>query len=200
MFAEAFTIIMWPAQSSVWDFLEKKLPAVPPGTILRFALCEPTAVSQSLDQTEPRVISRLSSEDAEKYNEIKGSVDRLPMQPDEKPINVVFREVFKIDFDRLVASNGNQRHLSGKDFFLCFIPANCTQYEVDDKKRQALRLRTSEEHDLFVQFLRANGAEAIYSFQDIGSYEIVSNGSWRHFIEKVKSGAIIVSSHDKRFT
>lgn len=48
-------------------------------------------------------------------------------------------------------------------FFLCFIPQGCELYEPDSAKRMALRTRTSEEHDCFIEYLEANGAEEIYS-------------------------------------
>jgi len=190
-FAKEFSMILWPARSSAWGFLEKGLPAVSPGAILRFAVRAP--LPHLVNQIEPPITRYLRQENARKYAEIKNTIDNMPIQPEEKHITLIFREMFGIDFNRLIAPNGTQKQPPGKNFFLCFVPANCEQYEPDGAKRQALRWRTSEEHDFFVQFLRANGAETICSMQDIGSYEAVQNGSWRYFIEEVKGGAIIVS-------
>ena len=185
-------MLIWPAHSSVWKFLEKPFLEVPLGTVLRFAIRK--RVSMHLeDQIQFPVIARLRQEDADLHDEIKTNINNMPMQPEEKPINVVFREVFGIDFNRLLPTSSIQRQLPSKNFFLCFVPANCEQYELDDGKRQALRRRTFEEHNLFVQFLRENGADAIYSMQDLGSYEPVPSGSWRYFIENIKTGAVIVS-------
>lgn len=185
-------MVIWPTRSSVWAFLENNLPPVPAGAVLRFALRE-SMREHRIRQVEPAMTTRLRHEDAKAYDEIATTVTNIPIQPGEKHINLVFRELFGIEFDRLLPANGPQRPPPGKNFFLCFVPAGCEQYEPDEAKRYALRWKTSEEHDLFVQFLQANGAESIYSMQDVGSYEATHNGSWRHFIENVKSGAIIVS-------
>ena len=184
-------MLIWPAHSTVWRFLENCLPAVPPGTVLRFAVRERMS-SQFVSQTELPVITDLRLKNTEMYNEIQTKIHHNPVLPGEYPINTVFREVFGIEFDRLIASNG-QKQLLGKNFFLCFVPANSEQYEPDDAKRQALRCSTTEEHELFVQFLQANGAEQIFSMQDLGFHEPVKRGSWRYFIEKVRSGVVIVS-------
>ena len=189
--AEKYTMVIWPAHSLIWEFLNQGLPQVPAGTVLRFAIHKP--ISPYLgEQIESPVIAQLRLQDDKKYREIQSAIDATPIQPVEKPINVVFREVFSIEFDRLIGSNNTSERPLKKNFFLSFNPANCDQYEPDDTKRQALRWRTSEEHDFFVQFLKTNEADMIYSMQDIGSYEAVSNGSWRHFIENVRSGVVII--------
>ena len=191
--APEFTMVTWPAHSSLWGFLERSLPEVPPGAVLRFAIRE--KISQHFKhQIQSPITTHLRLEDPVVYNEMKTNIGDRPIRPEERSVNVVFQEVFGIDFDRLLAPSGIQKRLPGKNFFLCFVPANCEQYEPDDAKRQALRRRASQEHDFFVRFLKENGADTICSMQDITSHEPVQNGSWRYFIENVKSGAIIVGS------
>ena len=90
-----------------------------------------------------------------------------------KGINTVFLEMFGIDYSRLISDKQ-------PIFFLIFIPAGCERYEKDPVERQTLRLRSSEEHDLFAEFLQANGAE-VYSMQNVGSYEPNGSGSWDYF-------------------
>ena len=189
-----FTMLIWPAHSSIWGFLENYLPKVPPGTVLRFALRKKIS-SELVNHLESPMISHLRQEDAKYYDKIKNTIHDRSIEPGEKHINVVFREVFGIEFGRLIASNSSQGQPLSKNFFLCFVPANCEQYEPDENKRQALCQDISEEHDLFIQFLQANGADMIGSMQDMGSYEAVQNGSWRYFIENIKSGVVIVSSN-----
>ena len=180
-FAPEYTMLIYPAGASAWAFLDQNLPNVHPGTALRFVVRRPLS---PMSKGQPEV---------ERYAEITTKIKKHPIQAEEKNINIVFRDMFEIDFGRLVAQNGPQQHPPTNIFFLCFIPQGCEDYEPDSAKRLALRRRTSEEHDLFVKFLQANGAEEIYSMQSIGSQEIDSNGAWDYFFKNVKSGTIIVS-------
>ena len=189
-FAQHFTMLMYPAGASAWAFLDKGLPSVHPGTVLRFAVRKP--LEPALADVQTSTIARLKAEEPERYADITTGIQKYPIQAKDKNINIVFRDMFDIDFDRLVAQNGDQQHPPTKTFFLCFIPQGCEVYEPDLAKRSALHVRTSQEHDLFVKFLQANGAEEIYSMQKIGSQEIDRNGGWDYFCRNVKSGTIIV--------
>ena len=191
-FARDFTMVLWPTKASAWDFLEKSLPKVPPGAMLKFAL-RPPVIPDPTGQPESPAIARLRCENPTICNDLSSAIRERPSRSEIKHINLVFRDIFGIEFDRLLPSRGNEEQFRGKNFFLCFVPAGCEKYEPDDTKRQALRLKIAEEHDFFVQFLQANGGGSIYSMQELGSSEAVSNGSWRYFIENVTSGAIIVS-------
>lgn len=192
LFASQFTMLIWPPCSSIWGFLEDKLPDVPPGAVLRFAIREPMP-QRLAEEIEPSVAIYQRPEDLKHYEEFRAKINDTPVQLGEDHVNVVFRDLFDIEFDRLIASNGTQRYPPAKNFFLCFQPANYENYERDESKRQALPWRVSEEHDMFVEFLRANGADMIYSMQEIGSCEITKRCSWDYFVNNVKSGAIIVS-------
>lgn len=185
-------MLMYPAGASAWAFLDNHLPNVHPGTTLRFVVRSP--LPSILADVHEVATTRLSHKNPERYAEITTKIEKYPIQAEDKNINIVFRDIFDIDFSRLVAQNEPQEHPSTNIFFLCFIPQGCEDYEQDPAKRLALRMRTSEEHDLFIKFLQANGAEEIYSMQKIGSQEIDSNCAWDYFIKNVKSGTIIVKS------
>ena len=183
-------MLMYPAGASAWGFLDKDLPSVHPGTVLRFAVRKPLKLA--LVDVQKPAASRLMTEDPEQYADITTKIQKYPIHAKDKNINIVFRDMFDIDFDRLVTQTGDQQEPPTKIFFLCFIPQGCETYEPDPAKRSALRVRTSQEHDLFIRFLQANGAEEIYSMQEIGSQEIDRNGGWDYFWKNVKSGTIIV--------
>lgn len=190
-FAQQYTMLMYPAGASVWAFLDNILPKVHPGTNLRFVIRKPLPSVPA--DVHGLAIARLTKGEPERYAEITAKIKKNSVQADDKNINIVFRDMFEIDFSRLVAQNGPQQHSTTNIFFLCFIPQGCEDYEPDSAKRLALRMRTSEEHDLFIKFLQANGAEEIFSMQNIGSQEIANNGAWDYFFKNVKSGTIIVS-------
>ena len=190
-FAQQYTMLMYPAGASGWAFLDNDLPSVHHGTSLRFAVRKPLPLV--LPDAHRLTTTRLQANKPEQYTDITTKIQKHPIHDKDKNINIVFRDMFDIDFDRLVAQNGDQQHPPSKTFFLCFIPQGCESYEPDPAKRSALRIRTSQEHDLFVKFLQANGAKEIYSMQNIGSQEIESNGAWDYFYKKVKSGTIIVN-------
>ena len=185
-------MLIYPAGASAWAFLDNKIvPNVHPGTSLKFILRKPLPPPH---QDDLRVATaRFAKDNPERYVEMADKIKKHPVQAEEKNINIVFRDMFEIDYGRLVAQNGPQTHPPPNIFFLCFVPQGSENYEPDPAKRSALRMRTSEEHDLFIKFLQANGAEEIYSLQNIGSPEISNNGAWDYFLKIVKSGSIIVS-------
>ena len=184
-------MVMYPAGASAWAFLDKHLPSVHPGTTLRFAVRKPLPSVPA--DVHRLATARVIQDVPEQYREIMIKIQEPSIQAKDKNINIVFRDMFEIEFDRLVAQNGDQQHLPTNIFFLCFIPQGCEVYEPDSAKRSALRMRTSEEHDLFIKFLQANGVNEIYSMQKIGSQEVDSNEAWDYFCKNVKSGTIIVS-------
>ena len=185
-------MLIYPAGASAWAFLDNKIvPNVHPGTSLKFILRKPLPPPHPDDLRV--ATARFAKDNPERYIEMADKIKKHPVQAEEKNINIVFRDMFKIDYGRLVAQNGPQTNPPPNIFFLCFVPQGSENYEPDPAKRSALRMRTSEEHDLFIKFLQANGAEEIYSLQNIGSPEIANNGAWDYFLKKVKSGSIIVS-------
>ena len=189
-FTHQYTMLMYPAGASAWTFLDDNLPSVHPGTVLRFVIRKPLPLV--LADVHRPATARATGIAPERYAQIQTRLQKHPVQAEDKNINTVFRDMFEIDFERLVAQNGPQQHPPTNIFFLCFIPQGCEDYEPDSAKRSALRIRTSEEHDLFIKFLQANGSDEIYSMQKIGSTEIDNNGAWDYFYKNVKSGTIIV--------
>jgi len=183
-------MVMYPVGSAAWASLDTNAQKIPEGALLRFVVREPLPVETA--EGHPAAL-HLANANTERFGEITNHVKANPVLDSEPKISVVFRDMFEIEYSRLIAQNGPQKNKPANVFFLCFIPQGCELYEPDTEKRRALRERTSREHDLFIEFLEANGAKAIYSMQDVGSVEIENNGAWNYFMKNVKSGTIIVS-------
>ena len=171
-FARLFTMIIYPVGADAWAFLDRDLPATPDGAMLRFVVRQPLSAEFAESKASDLASSWLQnpSPDDERLvaNASNATTDYVT-----KGVSTAFQKLFSIDYNRLVS---NKQPV----FFLVFIPAGCERYEKDPGKRHSLRLRTSEEHDLFVEFLQAHGAE-VYSMQNLGSYEPNTNGSWDYF-------------------
>lgn len=183
-------MLIYPTGASAWAFLKDGLPSVADGAPLRFLIRHP--LPRDLARLDPSV-ARLVDENAERYKEIQQYIRSNPVQQGSKSINLVFRDLFQIEYSRLIAQIEPNKNPASNMFLLCFIPAGCENYEKDDTKRMALRNRVSKEHDLFIDFLDANGAEEIYSLQAVDSIELENDGAWDYFVHNVKSGQIIVS-------
>ena len=183
-------MLVYPTGASAWAFLKHGLPSEADGASLRFIIRHP--LPRDLARLDPSV-ARLVDENAERYREIQQYIRSNPVQQDSKSINLVFRDLFQIEYSRLIAQNEPNKNPASNVFFLSFIPAGCEKYEKDDTKRMTLRHRVSKEHDLFIDFLDANGAEEIYSLQAVDSIEPENDGAWEYFVHNVKSGQIIVS-------
>ena len=183
-------MLVYPTGASAWAFLKDRLPDLADGAPLRFLIRHP--LPRDLAHLDPSV-ARLADENVERYKEIQQYIRSNPVQQGSKSINLVFRDLFQIEYSRLIAQNEPNKKPASNVFFLCFIPAGCENYEKDDTKRMALRHRVSKEHDLFIDFLDANGAEEIYSLQAVDSIEPENDGAWEYFVHNVKSGQVIVS-------
>ena len=189
-FSQNLTMLVYPTGASAWAFLKDGLPSVADGGPLRFLIRQP--LPQNLARVDP-LVARLADESPERYQEIQQYIRSNPVQQGLNSISLVFRDLFQIQYSRLVAQNEPNKNPAANVFFLCFIPAGCEDYETDETKRMALRNRVSKEHDLFIDFLEANGAEEIYSLQSVDSIEPENDGAWEYFVNNVKSGQIIVS-------
>ena len=183
-------MLVYPTGASAWAFLKDGLPSLADGGSLRFLVRQP--LPQSLARLDP-FVARLEDENPERHQEIQQYIRSNPVQQGSNSINLVFRDLFQIEYSRLIAQNEPNKNAAANAFFLCFIPAGCEDYEKDETKRMALRNRVSKEHDLFIDFLEANGAEEIYSLQSVDSIEPENDGAWEYFVNNVKSGQIIVS-------
>ena len=139
--------------------------------MLRFMVRQPLppayADTESIDQ------SIYWTQNPHQYQQVISNASNAAYDAVTKDINTIFRETYSIDYARLISDKK-------PIFFLCFFPAGHESYEKDPTRRQALRLKISEEHDLMVNFLHENGAE-VFSIQDVGSDEANANGSWDYF-------------------
>lgn len=190
-FAPRFTVLIWPAGSNAWDFVERKIEPVPEGTVLRYLVRNPLPQEYAED-LHPSTL-HFCNQDPKRHDEAVLRIQARPFEQGETAINVVFRDLFGIEYSRLVANPISSNELKNDTFFLCFLPVSQEQWEPDREKRQRTRERTSAEHDFFVEFLQANGANEIYSMQEIGSTDMANNGAWECFRREVKTGCIVVS-------
>ena len=189
-FSHNLTMLVYPTGASAWAFLKDGLPSLADGAPLRFLIRQ--SLPKNLTRLDP-FVARLVNEKPGRHHEIKQYIRSHPVQQGLDSISLVFRDLFQIEYSRLIAQNEPNKNPAASVFFLCFIPAGCENYEKDDTKRMALRTRVSKEHDLFIDFLGANGAKEIYSLQAVDSIEPENDGAWEYFVNNVKSGQIIVS-------
>lgn len=118
-FAEQFTMVIWPAGSAFWKFLDEVLPPVNAGTTLRFALRKP--LPPGLAEAKITRLADFEENAPDRYQEIVAGFKSNAIQPDEKAIKTIFQERFEIEYDRLIAQNGPQKYPM-QSFFLCFVP------------------------------------------------------------------------------
>ena len=190
-FSTNFSVLVWPVGSTVWQFLEHQLPSVPPGAILRFAVRPPSQVNHL--EPLPKEIVKFAEEMPDLFQETKRKIEDAPTEG-EKPITTIFRDMYDIDYNRLITSNDPKATAKSDSFFLCFVPATQELWDKDPISRRMARERTSAEHDYLVKFLEASGAKEIYSMQKVGSTDIDKSGAWDYFRHNVKNGCIIVSA------
>lgn len=157
-----FTLLVYPPDSQDWAFLDEKFPEVPPvglRCIMRTSIQLPAM--ESCDDKLEKIR--------------KGLVERgkkITFTSDEPVINAVMRNVYNIDYQRLIRQPKQDKTQEANKFFLIF-----------PKERRA-------EHDLIVQFLDANDAAEVYSYDEDNN-----DGTWEYFYRHVKDGVIIVSIH-----
>lgn len=190
-FAPRFTMLIWPAGSNAWDVIEPKLNPVPEGTVLRFLVRDPLP-QEYTEELHPSIL-HFCNQNPEQHDEAMAKIKARPIQTGEAAINVIFRDLFSVEYARLATHPYSSDGAKNDTFFLCFLPVNQELWEADPEKRRRTRERTSNEHDLFVEFLQANGAKEIYSMQDIGSTEMANNGAWECFRKNDQAGCIVVS-------
>ena len=85
----------------------------------------------------------------------------------EKGVNVFFREQFGIDYAKLVPGSANRKNDQPNNFFLMYPQS------------------ASEEHEVVVNFLRANNTTIFSSY---------TAGSWEYFCTCINGGVLLVSS------
>ena len=129
-----FTLLIYPADSEDWAFLDQRLPEMHP-IGLRCIIHSPmqSTVNESSNERLERTKKRLE----EKGKELTFAMDELP-------INTVMRTLYGIDYERLVRQPNQDKTKQNITFLLIF-----------PKKRKA-------EQDLIIQFLDANNAAEVY--------------------------------------
>lgn len=105
LFANDFAMVVYPAGSEDWTFLDEGLPAVPSDAVLRFVIRKPLPGLEVNDGTNIATKKRV-----------------IAIREGETNINIVFRVLFKIEYSRLVASTTPHRSENLEVFFIIFPP------------------------------------------------------------------------------
>ena len=152
-------MLVYPPNSEDWAFLDRQLPEAP-AVGLRCFIRSPLQNSATV-YTNPRM---------EGFN-LPYKNRRMPLSftANEPAINSVMRNVYHIDYHRLVRHDNQRKGSQNLKFFLMF-----------PKERK-------EEQELILQFIDANGAAEVYAYD-----EERSDGVWEYFSRSVKEGVIIV--------
>ncbi|KAL9099140.1 MAG: hypothetical protein Q9163_005314, partial [Psora crenata] len=193
-FSANFTMLVWPVGSVVWQFLDRCLPEVPADAALRFAVRTPIATNQS--EKMLLEVAKYADENPGWCEETLGEIKDIPQVDNNKPINAIFTDLYRINYNRLTMGNNPKDPTKKDSFFLCFVPVAQEPWEEDPISRQRTRERISAEHDYFVKFLQENGAKEIYSMQSVRSVEIRTEGAWEDFRRNVKDGCIVTKFHN----
>ncbi len=175
--AKKFTILIYPSGSEDWTFLDDQLPTCPPEAVLRFVMGKPCP---GLMEEEPQKPLSDSTEQ-EPRNVLPGSIEEelqkpLPALTHELPVvsvrdgesntNAVFRNMYNVEFSRLVAPAPLAETTEMYNFFLIFPPSKET------------------ERDAVIDFLQHNKATEILSYE--------TKGAWDYFSTRINAGVIIV--------
>lgn len=166
-FAQYFTMLVYPVGSPAWATIDGFFGEVPDGAVLRFVVRHPLNIDLS-----PYNFSGLEKWTAENPEQFKSVASGHLQDANKANLNVVFKDLFDIEYSRLVSP---RRPV----FFLCFSPTG-GDYGLDDATKESMKSQIADEHDLVVDFLRENNAE-VYSMHDQGSIEPVANGAWQYF-------------------
>ena len=150
-------MVVFPIGSEDWAFLEQHMPAVPP-VGLRCIIRSPIqlAATDSIHNAVGMIKERQSGQG-------------ITLEGEEPAINVVMRNLYGIDYPRLIRQPNQDKCQKGHIFYLIF-----------PKERR-------DEQDLILHFLDANGALEVYSYnEDIG------DGAWEYFYRSVFNNGIII--------
>jgi len=157
-----FTMIVFPTNSEDWQFLDRHFPPVP-GVALRFVLSTP--INHGPSKPSERSLRR---QKIEKRMIKRGKEINIPS---EQGINSVMRLLYGIDYSRLIQQAPPKISTECSKFFLLF-------------PKEA-----KDEHDLIVQFLSANNALEIYTYDPNSN-----DAAWSYFYQSVDAGIIIAHS------
>ncbi|KAL8790857.1 MAG: hypothetical protein Q9195_006182 [Heterodermia aff. obscurata] len=149
-----FTMVVFPIGSEDWAFLEQHMPALPPvglHCIIRSPIQR--AVADNL------------------YGTVGvGKGQKITLETEEPAINVIMRNLYGIDYFRLIRQPNQVKEQVDHVFYLLF-----------PKERR-------DEQDLILHFLDANGAVEVYSYD-----EDINNGSWEYIYRVVTHNCVIIA-------
>ena len=154
-----FTMLVYPPNSEDWAFLNRQLPEAP-AVGLRCFIRNPT-------QTLAAAYNKDGVEGLNGLQEKRRK--QISFIASEPTINAVMRNVYHVDYQRLIRHDNQRKDSQNLKFFLIF-----------PKERKA-------EQDLILQFIDANGAAEVYAYD-----EERNDGVWEYFSRSVKEGVIIV--------
>ena len=143
-------MFIYPGNDSRWKFLHDGSPQIPPDAILRFVLQDPIDPNM-LQKPEPT---------------LNIQCETVSIRLNESDINSVFRNMYGIEYSRLIEQSDPGKSAKSNNFFTIFTPG------------------TEDEEDLMLAFLEENGAD-IYRYQE--------EGAWDYFSKNVDYGVVLVS-------
>ena len=174
LLANEFSMFVYPSGSEDWTFLDSKLPTCPPATTLRFLIRRP--YPELMDEKLPKPLSdsteeRPSLQEEEEEEECPIDFETIrcttSVEEGENNIDAVFRNVYKVEYPRLIASTAPVKNKQTPSFFLIFPPSK------------------ADERNLLIQFLQHNKASDIFSHE--------TKGAWDYFVTHVIEGVLIVT-------
>lgn len=160
--SDQFTMIVFPTNSEDWQFLDRHFPPVP-GVALRFVLRSPIQYEQAKPSEQSSRRQRIEKRMIKRGKEINITGGQ--------GINTVMRLLYEIDYSRLIQQAPPKISTECSRFFLLF-------------PKEA-----KDEHDLVVQFLSANNALEIYTYDPNSN-----DAAWSYFYQSVEAGVIIAHS------
>ena len=147
-FCPAFTMIVYPTGSESWRFFDERFPVHSPLTALRFFVR--TAIPE-FSSTNAFTLPSTSS---------------YPIMECETGVNALFRQLYGIEYQKLLPSANKHKSEQPNTFLLIYPPA------------------AQEEYDVTIKFLAANNA-TVYSWR--------TPGAWEFFVGNVVAGVVLVS-------
>lgn len=158
--SDRFTMLVYPPNSEDWAFLDQYLPSLP--TVGLRCIIRTPMQRFDTESADGRI------EKIRKRQERNGK--QITFEAGEPVINAVMRNVYEIDYQRLIRHDKPEKISNGFKIFLIF-----------PKERRT-------EQDMILQLIEANGAAEVYAYD-----ENKNDGVWEYFSRSVVEGVIIVS-------
>ena len=166
LLSNEFSMLVYPSGSEDWSFFDNKLPSCPPVAKLRFVIGRP--YPELMREGPPKPLSEPTEEagfvEEEELLNLEYVRSTVTLRESECNINAVFRNVYNVDYSRLVASTTPMKTTETPSFFLIFPPSKV------------------DERNLLIQFLQHNKASDIFTSE--------TKGAWNYFSTHVNAGLI----------